>query len=484
MAHDYCQIRFQKCWQLSEPLLVIQINLKVFGNQDSPSKWHKAYLLVDIRQNSVGVTISSKKPAKTTANTALINTLRKQVGQGMIKEIIEENNGNLWIPISARGQIWYLNLEKKRPPQLSLLNEDKVQFIRYGQKGTFTKKKSFEGEFLDSNLPIFSDITQKIVEAYIKEELSIKESSQLDSEEKDNSEDENDDSGVSKEQKQLKNRLKRKLKTLKKSFEKQNNSLPLENEIKELNKKAHYLQTYGYLIKGHDFELRIEKNTYDNAEDIIIPLEPEISVGKNIENTFLQLKKAKKSILQGKIHLDKINSEISNLTLDIEALNQNSVEIDKLMEITQKYRLPTIQISRSKDTTSTTIPFKTYLSATEYKILVGKGPKENDELTKSAKSNDYWLHVSGMTGSHVVIPVNKSIKDQLPEQLLKEAAILALHFSKSRKNFSGEVYVTKKQYVKKQKGMAPGLWKIEKSETIYITYSQKELENITSNLVN
>ena len=51
-------------------------------------------------------------------------------------------------------------------------------------------------------------------------------------------------------------------------------------------------------------------------------------------------------------------------------------------------------------------------------------------LTKAAKSNDYWLHAAGVSGSHVVIPVKADIRDSAPSELIKEAAMLAIHFSK------------------------------------------------------
>jgi hypothetical protein len=44
----------------------------------------------------------------------------------------------------------------------------------------------------------------------------------------------------------------------------------------------------------------------------------------------------------------------------------------------------------------------------------------------------------------------------------------------------GEVYCTRRQYIRKQKGLAAGLWLVDKSETVLIRYSSSELADIFS----
>src|SRR6185503_2025160 len=99
----------------------------------------------------------------------------------------------------------------------------------------------------------------------------------------------------------------------------------------------------------------------------------------------------------------------------------------------------------------------------------------SDELNKLAKGHDYWFHAVGTTGSHVIIPA-RQIQGALPVPLLRAAAILALHFSKRRNDRQGEVYTSRRAQIKKRKGMAPGLWSVEKAETMYLTYDDAELE--------
>ncbi len=70
----------------------------------------------------------------------------------------------------------------------------------------------------------------------------------------------------------------------------------------------------------------------------------------------------------------------------------------------------------------------------------------------------------------------------MPSKLIKEAAILAIHFSKYKGDHSGETYLAKKSQIKKRKGMPAGLWNVERCETIFIRYTAEELQKILSSI--
>lgn len=483
-------IRWQKCWQIKEPLLVAQINWRARTGPEQ--KWQKDYLYLDARQQGFGVTVKGKKPSGTTAQTALITTMRKQAPSGVIKGIFQENNGNIWLALSASGEPFWLLLEKRRPPLICLMTGDKTQLIRHGMKGTFTKRATFEGVTPSENSAFFTEISGEIFREAIAKIAPKAPSSESetgsDSDEdgeapQDNGAQEakaDQSKGITAAQKQIRNRLKRKLKTIKKSKDKQQASLPTDEAIAAMQQKASLLQTYGYLVKPGDFRLVLDQAVYGLDQDYELDLDPELTVGQNIEATFMALKKAKRSAQVGAKFLEKTKAEITHLEGDILRLGEASLSDGELDELCRRYKLPTLVLAKSGE--QVTQPYKEYLSSTGHRILVGKGPKDNDILTKNAKSHDFWLHAAGITGSHVVVPVDKAIKDQLPAALQKEAAMLALHFSKVREDLAGEVYLTKKQNVKKQKGMPPGLWKIEKSETVYISYKKADIAALLARL--
>jgi len=94
-----------------------------------------------------------------------------------------------------------------------------------------------------------------------------------------------------------------------------------------------------------------------------------------------------------------------------------------------------------------------------YEILVGKGDLENDRLTFGvAEPRDYWLHVSGPAGSHVVLrnPANLPL-EELPREAVERAAELAAWHSKARgSGRKVEVHVCRVADVRKPRGFAPG----------------------------
>ena len=91
-----------------------------------------------------------------------------------------------------------------------------------------------------------------------------------------------------------------------------------------------------------------------------------------------------------------------------------------------------------------------------FDVLVGKGDAENDRLTFDiAEPRDWWLHVAGHSGSHVVVR-NPDDLDVLPRPVLERAAELAAWHSKGRGAGKVEVHVCRVADVRKPRGFAPG----------------------------
>jgi predicted ribosome quality control (RQC) complex YloA/Tae2 family protein len=100
-------------------------------------------------------------------------------------------------------------------------------------------------------------------------------------------------------------------------------------------------------------------------------------------------------------------------------------------------------------------PYRT-IRADDFEILVGRGDAENDLLTfEVAEPEDFWLHVNGAAGSHVVVR-NPDNLDELPRQVLERAAELAAWHSKARGGGRVEVHVCRVADVSKPRGFAAG----------------------------
>src|ERR1051326_7959069 len=101
-------------------------------------------------------------------------------------------------------------------------------------------------------------------------------------------------------------------------------------------------------------------------------------------------------------------------------------------------------------------------------ILIGKGARENDELTFDvAAPDDFWLHVAEYSGSHVIVR-NPQKQKELDEALLVKAAQLAAYFSQARNSSKVEVHYTKRKHVTKPRRAKPGLVRLLEFKTIKV----------------
>jgi predicted ribosome quality control (RQC) complex YloA/Tae2 family protein len=101
-------------------------------------------------------------------------------------------------------------------------------------------------------------------------------------------------------------------------------------------------------------------------------------------------------------------------------------------------------------------------------ILIGKGARENDELTFDvAAPEDFWLHVAEYSGSHIVVR-NPGKEKDLDDATLVKAAQLAAYFSQARNSSKVEVHYTKKKHVTKPRRAKPGLVRLLEFKTIKV----------------
>lgn len=102
-------------------------------------------------------------------------------------------------------------------------------------------------------------------------------------------------------------------------------------------------------------------------------------------------------------------------------------------------------------------------------ILIGRTAADNDILTfKLASPKDFWLHVSGESGSHVVVR-NPGGLDALPRETKQLAAALAAGYSKARRGGRLAVHLTRCRDVSKPRGLPPGKVTLNRFEAIRAT---------------
>jgi len=104
-----------------------------------------------------------------------------------------------------------------------------------------------------------------------------------------------------------------------------------------------------------------------------------------------------------------------------------------------------------------------YPLAEGWTALVGRTDADNDALSlKVARPEDWWFHVRGMPGSHVVLQGPPG--EEAGRDLLKQAAAIAAWHSKAREGGLVAVSGTRARYVTKPRGAKPGTVQIRKEE--------------------
>jgi predicted ribosome quality control (RQC) complex YloA/Tae2 family protein len=102
-----------------------------------------------------------------------------------------------------------------------------------------------------------------------------------------------------------------------------------------------------------------------------------------------------------------------------------------------------------------------------WKVLVGRTDADNDRLSlEVARPDDWWFHVRGMPGSHVIL---RCPSDREPDrETLKGAAAIAAYHSKAREGGVVAVSCTRARYVTKPRGAKAGTVQIRKEVVLKV----------------
>lgn len=107
-----------------------------------------------------------------------------------------------------------------------------------------------------------------------------------------------------------------------------------------------------------------------------------------------------------------------------------------------------------------------FLSPDGMIVLVGKSASDNDLLSlELGEPADFWFHVSGESGSHVVVR-NPDRLDRLPRETLLFAAGLAAGYSKARNARRVSVHMCRCGDVSKPRNFEPGKVLLRRWESV------------------
>lgn len=214
--------------------------------------------------------------------------------------------------------------------------------------------------------------------------------------------------------------------------------------------------------------IEVENYYKDPVTNEVIELEVRLSPTENAQRYFKKYNKAKTGQIEILHQLEETQLEVEYLEQVLTAID-NSTDSENLDEIRselaeQGYIKRKVVHGKPKKQVMKVLQFK---SSEGYEILVGKNNLQNDYLTlKLASNKDLWLHTKVIPGSHVII---RTGGEDVGEQTIFEAAVLAAYHSKAR--LSGQVPVdyTLVKNVSKPSGAKPGMVIYQTNKTLYVT---------------
>lgn len=236
-----------------------------------------------------------------------------------------------------------------------------------------------------------------------------------------------------------------------------------ERKLFDIENKPGYDQLADIIMANlHQIPARAEEvtlfNFYTN-QNIAIRLKPRLSPQKNAENYYRKAKNQKREVNQLSEAIEAKKDELNRLKAELKEVIET--EDVKTLKKLVKNKRPT------SGTTDEKLPYRKF-EIDGYSILVGKGAKDNDQLTlKHTWKEDIWLHAKDVTGSHVVLKTKSNIPT--PEYIIEKAAQLAAFYSKRKTDSLCPVIFTPKKFVRKPKGLPPGKVHVDKEEVMLVT---------------
>jgi predicted ribosome quality control (RQC) complex YloA/Tae2 family protein len=195
-----------------------------------------------------------------------------------------------------------------------------------------------------------------------------------------------------------------------------------------------------------------------------IPIKADRSVSKNADRYYQKAQAARRSYEEAQKRLPKVERELNNVKSWIESLK--NAERHYQYRDWYKQHKSELQPLEQTEQVQDKRPFRV-MQLGSYELWVGRNARSNDQLTSAAHKEDIWMHARGVSGSHVVIRMDNH-KDYPPKSIIEAAARIAAWYSKARGSTYAPVMYTKKKYVRKSKGAAPGAVTVEREEVIMV----------------
>ena len=196
---------------------------------------------------------------------------------------------------------------------------------------------------------------------------------------------------------------------------------------------------------------------------VYVPLDPTLAAHENAARYYARAARAERAALALPQQIEEARIRLGAwyaLSDEVAAGSMDTGELER------RLGMPTARAKPGRPPPR--LPYHRFRSSIGTEIRVGRGAKSNHELTfRHSDPNDIWLHARHASGAHVILRWRGEGSPDPRD--LKEAAILAALNSKGRTSATVPVDWTRRKYVRKPRGAAPGTVTIEREKTVFVT---------------
>ncbi|MDX1394967.1 MAG: NFACT RNA binding domain-containing protein [Gemmatimonadota bacterium] len=185
-----------------------------------------------------------------------------------------------------------------------------------------------------------------------------------------------------------------------------------------------------------------------------IELDPSLDVVANAERFFEEARRRERA-------REKLPSEIAGAETRVRAFDDALDRLDRAGPDDGLWGLVGGRAPRSRQTAPKggepdRLPYTRLVSSGGLEIRVGRGPRDNDDLTfRHSAPDDIWMHAAQTPGAHVILRWGRRDENP-PRRDLLEAAVAAAVHSGARHSGAVSVSWTRRKYVRKPRKAPPG----------------------------
>ncbi len=256
----------------------------------------------------------------------------------------------------------------------------------------------------------------------------------------------------------------------------QQEELDAAGRMEEYRRMGEALNANLYRLKKGMAEAVLEDWSSPEGGTITVPLDVRLTPGQNAQRYFKKYQKARSAREAAALQKEKTLEEmdlLEGMLLDVDKCVGESELEEIRQELVHAGYLKKVQSRRHQRQLPPSHPLR-YLSDDGIELVVGKNAAQNDRLTLGARPEELWLHAKDMPGSHVLV----RCEGEIPQTTLKQAAQLAAWYSRGQRSSLVPVDYTRRKYVRKPSGAAPGKVIYTHHKTAFITPEEAEISRI------